>query len=249
MNILLTNDDGINGEGLVYLKEALRKLDDYTVFVVAPEFEKSACSHQITVSEPLILKQLDDHVYTLNGSPADCVKISLNSFLKGEIDLVVSGINDGPNMGIDTFYSGTVAGAREACFHQIPSIAFSIDGFLQKKCFDSATYYALEIIQKVVKQKLPKNILLNVNFPNVKKELINGIQITSLGKRIYRDQVLESETPYGWKCFWIGGDTPTYHFKEESDFMAVENSYISLTPLQLDTTSYKLIDELKNWDF
>ncbi len=246
MNILLTNDDGIYTEGIANLKKALSELS-YNVYIVAPEFEKSACSHQISVTEPLVLKQIGENAFSLKGSPADCVKIALNSFLKDKIDMVVSGINNGPNMGIDTFYSGTVAAAREACFHNIPAIAFSIDGYYQKKEFNMASYFAKKIISKTIKHPLKEGILLNVNFPNTTKENIKGVQITSLGKRIYRDKVLESETPFGWTCYWIGGELPTYSFKEKSDFVAVENNYISITPLQLDTTSYESMNELKTY--
>ncbi len=245
MNVLLTNDDGINGEGLISLKEALEAMDGINLTVVAPDRERSASSHRITIFDPLILKEVSDKAFTLNGSPADCVKISLEGLLKEQIDLVVSGINNGPNMGIDVYYSGTVAAAREARFHSIPSIAFSIDGYTHDKAFDTATEWAVGIVMKVLEQPIRAKAFYNVNIPNVKKGLIKGIQITSLGKRVYNDQVLERITPFGWKYFWIGGDLPSYQPEENSDFNAVEDNYVSLTPLQLDVTDYSAIEDLK----
>ncbi|MDH4127721.1 MAG: 5'/3'-nucleotidase SurE [Spirochaetota bacterium] len=249
MNVLLTNDDGINGEGLIRLREVLQTVKDIKLTVIAPDSERSASSHRITIFEPLILKEIDKNTFTLSGTPADCVKIALDGFLKEKVDLVVSGVNNGPNMGIDTFYSGTVAAAREACFHSIPAVAFSIDGYTHEKEFDTATHFALIIIRKLLLRKLPNNILLNVNIPNVKKEIVRGIKVTSLGNRIYRDQVIEREAPFGWKYFWIGGELPGYGYKENSDFNTVENNFVSLTPLQQDNTAYSTIDELIKWDF
>ena len=249
MNILLTNDDGINGEGLIVLKEALEKIEGVNLNVIAPDRERSACSHSITVFEPLILKEVDHQTYTLNGSPADCVKIALDGFLKNQIDLVLSGINNGPNMGIDVYYSGTAAGAREAVFHSVPGVAFSIDGYTHEKQFESACHYALKVIDQVRQNKLTEGVYLNVNFPNIPKEKVNGFEITCLGKRVYQDQVIERETPFGSKYFWIGGELPAYHFKENSDFMAVENQKVSITPLQLDVTCYSTKKILKEWNF
>ena len=249
MNILLTNDDGINGEGLIRLKDVLSEIEDINLTVIAPDSERSASSHCITIFNPLILKEIDEKTFTLNGTPADCVKIALDGFLKEKIDLVVSGINNGPNMGIDTFYSGTVGAAREACFHSIPAIAISMDGYSHEKEFDTATHYSLIIIRKLMQNKLPNDILLNVNIPNIKKNLVKGIKITSLGNRVYKDQVIERKAPFGWKYFWIGGDLPSYTYKENSDFNAIEDNYVSITPLQQDTTSYSTISDLMNWNF
>jgi len=249
MKILLTNDDGINGEGLICLKEALQEINEFDVFVIAPDRERSGCSHAITVFEPLILKEVEFQTYTLNGFPADCVKIALDGFLKQGIDLVLSGINNGPNMGIDVYYSGTVGAAREALFHSVPSIAFSIDGYTDTKEFNSVIDFALKIINGVSENELPQGTLLNVNFPNKKKDQINGIKITSLGERVYQDQVIERETPFGSKYFWIGGSLPTYRNRKGSDFSAVEESFVSITPIHLDVTDSRLFSELNKWNF
>ncbi len=248
MNILLTNDDGIHGEGLISLKEALSNADDIHLTVIAPDRERSASSHQITIFEPLIIKEVQKNTYTLNGSPADCVKVGLEGFLKHKIDLVISGINNGPNMGIDIYYSGTVAAAREACFHNVPAIALSLDGYGHEKNYSSATYHAINIIRKLKSVNWPEKVIFNINIPNIDRDSINGTMITSLGNRVYRDRVIERESPFGWKYFWIGGDLPSYHYKEESDFMAIENNYISITPLKLDLTDHSIIDTIKKWD-
>jgi len=249
MHLLLTNDDGIHGEGLIRLKEALENRADLKVTVVAPDRERSAASHQITIFDPLILKEVGKNTYTLNGSPADCVKISLEGFLKEKVDMVVSGVNNGPNMGVDVYYSGTVAAAREACFHSIPALAFSLDGYGHEKEFDSAAHYGVKLIDMVLDKTWPEDLLLNVNFPNQALEEVKGIRVTRLGRRVYHDKVIERESPMGWKYFWIGGDLPGFGEKKDSDFEAVSDGFVSVTPLQLDVTAYSLLDTVKSWGF
>lgn len=249
VNVLLTNDDGINGEGLIRLKEALEKLKHINIITIAPDQERSASSHRITIFEPLILKEVQKNTYTLNGTPADCVKVALEGFLKEKIDIIVSGTNNGPNMGADVFYSGTVAAAREGAIHNIPAIAFSIDGYGHEKYFDTSSHYAVELFNHILKQDLPNNLLLNINFPNIPISDVKGNKVTILGNRVYHDQVIERTAPFGWKYFWFGGDLPGYTPKENSDFEAVNNNYISITPLQLDQTDYTFIEELEKWKF
>lgn len=257
-NILLTNDDGFDSLGLLALKQALSPLGRVTV--VAPAREKSACGHGLTITKPLTLHEVEPLFYKLDdGSPSDCVYLALNTLYDNPPDLVVSGINIGCNMGEDVTYSGTVAGAMEACIFGIPSVAISqlvnkgdkeVDG---KDCDFSlakiATYQiAKEILEGNEALCLPKRKLLNVNIPNTKQS--KGYKITELGYRLYGNDTRKAKNPRGKEYFWLGTHPIKWKKRSENlcDFEAVMNGYVSITPLSVDMTSYEDIALLQKWE-
>lgn len=246
MLILLSNDDGIHSEGLTCLKETLEK--DHEVFVVAPEKERTCISHAVTIHKPLRIKSLSDNTFCTNGTPADCICLALNKILPKKPDLIISGINRGPNMGQDVHYSGTVAAAKEGAFMGIASMAVSIsarDNFY----FKDASMVVNRLLELFIRdsKKIFKDVFLNINIPNLPFNKIKGFLVTRLGKRVYNDIVTERIDPRGNKYYWIGGNGDTYEHIEGSDFIAVENGFVSITPISLDITNSYYIDELKKY--
>ncbi len=244
MKILLSNDDGFMSSGINSLKKELSDLG--RIFMVAPDKERSAASHKITISHPIRINKIENDVYITDANPADCIKVAFLQIVKEKIDLVISGINIGPNMGTDVFYSGTVAAAREGAFNGVAGIAFSLD------CFDVSYNftYAASIAKKIIvslKPYLKPGLLLNVNFPL--QIPYKGIKFTFLGERIYNEKLIENKDPMGRPFYWIGGDVPTFNPIEGSDFEAVHEGYVSITPLILDTTNHSELEELKNIQF
>ena len=230
--ILVSNDDGVDAAGLIALKTSIAQWAD--VYTVAPETEQSAKSHSITLHHPLRFREVEERVYAVDGTPADCVYVAffLKDFLPKRPDLVVSGINHGPNLGSDIYYSGTVAAAREGALRGVPSIAFSNAAMEM----ENAATYATELCQRLLKATPPDEhgILLNVNFPTTKPK---GVLATRLGTRLYSEGVEERHDPRGRTYLWIGGPgdiqtSPT----EGSDTDAVEAGYVSVTPLSLRAT-------------
>ncbi len=243
MLILLSNDDGVNSEGLQSLRVALSKTDD--VWVVAPESERTCIAHAITLHKPLRIKDLGDRVFSTNGTPADSVLLALNVVLPEKPDLVIAGINKGPNMGQDVSYSGTVAAAREGAFSGAVSLAASLNGrsgFL----FDDACRSMLDLVAKVRAGGLPPATFLNVNIPNIPFEAIKGLMVTSLGKRIYNGNIIERMDPRGGLYYWIGGDGEGFESIAGTDLDAVDSGYVSLTPLHWDLTSYAAMGQFKS---
>jgi 5'-nucleotidase len=229
--ILLTNDDGIKAPGLKVLKSAVKSLGD--VYVVAPNQNYSAASHSFTLREPIKICEIKKNWHSVEGTPTDCVLIAHHGLLKKTIKLVISGINNGPNMGDDVLYSGTVAAAIEGTILGIPSIAVSY----RKDAVN--TDVAVKLINKLakwlLKNGLPRKTLLNINIPEGK---VKGIKITHMGKRIYKDMAILSNHPNGEVSYMIDGEL-SWEIENESDFEAVENNYISITPLHLDMTDYR----------
>ncbi len=243
--ILVSNDDGFRSEGIIALSEALRPLG--TVYVVAPDRERSAAGHSLTLSHPLRVEKVGHRIYAVDGTPTDCVNLAVNGILrKKKIDILVSGINKGGNMGDDITYSGTVSAAMEGTLLGIPSVAVSLVSRNRFR-FDTAADFAAKVTRKVLSRKLPKDTLLNVNLPNVQKSEIRGVKITRQGKRIYGEAVVEKRDPRGRKYFWIGGDTLQTQDIPGSDLEAVEQNYISITPIHLDLTNYMSLQTLKRW--
>lgn len=240
MLILLTNDDGVHSEGLLALVEVLSP--DHTVYVVAPERERTCVGHAITLHKPLRARQVQGRIFASNGTPVDCVYLGVKKLLPRRPDLIISGINSGPNMGQDVNYSGTVAAAKEGAFLGIPSMALSIvarDGFL----FRDAARVGAELAPAVGGTGVPEGFaVLNVNVPNLPFQEIRGFQVTRLGKRIYTDNVIERVDPRGRAYYWIGGDGDRYEPTEGTDFFAVDHGFVSITPLALDPTSLSSID-------
>ncbi|PWB61686.1 MAG: 5'/3'-nucleotidase SurE [Deltaproteobacteria bacterium] len=244
-NILVCNDDGVRSEGLLALAEALRELG--TVYVVAPDRERSAASHALTLSHPLRIEKLAQRTYAVDGTPTDCVNLAVNGILRNKkIDLLASGINKGANLGDDITYSGTVSAAMEGTLLGIPSIAVSLASRNHFR-FDTAAAFALRAARKVLKDGLPKDTLLNINLPNIAPEDVQGVRITRQGKRIYGDAIVQKRDPRGRKYFWIGGDNTSREEIPGSDLEAVEQNCISVTPVHLDLTHYASMRKLRRW--
>ena len=242
MNILLTNDDGVHHPGLIALANELRK--KHRVIIVAPEKERSACSHNISLHQPVRFKEISTDTYSSDGYPADCVKFSLKGFLTDEIHFVASGINSGPNMGHDVFYSGTVAGAREGLINKIPSAAFSLNAWGETADFNHPARYSAKLIDKLLDKYYKNNEMFNINFPangNYK-----GEKITKLGTRVFKEIVIKRKDPMGREYFWLGGEIPEHKPEQDTDFTAVENGFVSITPLSLEVTHMELFKRLKD---
>lgn len=243
--ILVTNDDGIQSEGLFELYNAVKPLGD--TYIVAPENEQSGVGHSLTMHRPLRPRYREDHVIGVNGTPTDCVVLAIKKLLSQKPDLVVSGINMGANMGDDITYSGTVSAAMEGTLLGVPSIAFSLPGD-EPYDFGDAAKFAKIISQIVLRDGLPDDTLLNVNIPNTKQ--IKGVKLTQQGKRRYDNSLHDMLDPWGRKQFWIGGGTPKWEQDEETDFHAIKGGYISITPVHLNLTNYGALKKLKKkWQF
>ena len=239
--ILVTNDDGIYSEGIRKLAEALKAVGD--VVIVAPDREQSAASHALTLNRPLRLLKIAEQEWIVDGTPTDCVNLAVLSLFKDQRpDIVVSGINFGPNLGDDVTYSGTISAAFEGALLGIPSIALSSlvgEGF----SFDRCATFAAALTKQVLESDRDPKIIINVNFPSRPFE---GVRVTHLGKRTYTEGVIERLDPRGRKYYWIGGEPPVWHFEEGTDFAAVDAGYISITPLHLDLTHHPSLPKLKH---
>ena len=238
--IFVTNDDGIYSEGIRKLAKALALLGD--VVIVAPDREQSAASHALTLNRPLRLLQLEANEWIVDGTPTDCVNLGVLKLLnERRPDVVVSGINFGPNLGDDVTYSGTISAAFEGALLNIPSIAFSsLVG--QHFSFDPCVELATELVRWFLEEPRDPQIILNVNFP---ASAFRGVRVTRLGKRIYSEALIERLDPRGRKYYWIGGGKPSWQPGEGTDFEAVQNGYVSITPLHLDLTHHDSIPRLK----
>ena len=237
--ILVTNDDGIYSEGIRKLADALREVGD--VVIVAPDREQSAASHALTLNRPLRMIKLKENEFIVDGTPTDCVNLAVLKLMRdNRPDMVVSGINFGPNLGDDVTYSGTISAAFEGALLNIPSIAFSAlvgEGF----SFDRCAEFAARLTRIVLDRDRDPGIILNVNFP----VSFHGVRVTRLGKRVYSEGVIERLDPRGRKYYWIGGDPPTWHPGEGTDFEAIQAGLISITPLHLDLTHHESIERLR----
>ncbi len=240
--ILVTNDDGVYSPGIQILAKRLRELD--SVAIVAPDRERSAAGHSMTLHRPLLIEELKELMYSVNGTPTDCVNIAVKGLLKETPRLVISGINKGPNLGDDVTYSGTVAGAIEGILLGIPSFAISLtarEDFL----FAEAAEVAVRAAGQVLEQGLPAGTFLNINVPNLPISEMQGTRITRLGKRIYHQMTVERVDPRGKKYYWIGGGEPDWEREEGTDLDAVDRKYVSITPLHLDMTDYSSFGRLR----
>ncbi len=257
MQILLSNDDGVSAPGLRALARSLSGLGAVTV--VAPEREQSASSHSLTLDRPLRIRRVEEGFFSVDGTPTDCVLLAVRGtpgVVKIQPDLLVSGINHGPNLGDDVLYSGTVAAAAEGCLMGIPSVAVSLAGFDPKE-FETAGAVARSIVDQLLaqageasdlKQVIPEGTLLNVNVPDLPLARIRGIRVTHLGRRIYPDLIVKQLDPRGRPFYWIGGAAPEWETVDSTDYAAVSEGYVSVTPLALDITHYDMIDRLRAWN-
>jgi 5'-nucleotidase len=240
--ILVTNDDGVYAPGIRALFDAVGTIG--RAVIVAPERDKSAVSHSLTMNRPLRVREVEKNVYTLDGTPTDCVTIGMNKVLERRPDLIVSGINPGSNLGDDISYSGTVSAAIEGTMYTIPSLAFSLAGEAPFD-FSVAADVAWKLASMALQFSLPENTLLNINIPACGIADIKGIRFTCQGRRIYNNAIQETFDPWGRKHYWIGGGTVRWTGGNDTDEHALRKGYISVTPIQLDLTNHAGIDFLK----
>ncbi len=238
--IFITNDDGINSPGIKALADALRPLGE--LVTVAPDRDNSAVSHSLTMNRPLKATKLEDGAYVLDGTPTDCVAIGLGKILDNKPDLLVSGINSGPNLGDDISYSGTVSAAVEGTMYSIPSMAVSLAGSSPHD-FTRAGKIAATLAQKILDKGLPENTLMNVNIPGEKDIL--GVRVTRQGRRLWKDAIQEIRDPRGRMHYWIGGGSPNRESGKDTDVRAIEEGYVSVTPIHLDHTNHEGIFHLR----
>ncbi len=244
--ILVTNDDGIQAHELAALVGALERVGE--VWVFAPDRQQSAVGHGVSLHHPLRVTTVQERWHMVDGTPTDCVMLAVRGLLKRRPDLVVSGINPGANLGDDVTYSGTVAGAYEGMLLGIPSFAVS-DVSYEPTCLASSATFAEKLARSILADGLPKDTVLNVNVPDVPYDQIKGVAVTRMGRRDYQDEILTRHDPRGGTYYWIGGGEPAHVKDPGTDFEAIENDAISVTPLHRDLTNYAAVEELGTRDF
>jgi len=244
MKILVSNDDGVYAPGIRALADELIVSSD--VVVMAPDRNRSGASSSLTLHHPIRARQLDNGYYCIEGTPTDCVHLGLTGFLTPNADMVVSGINEGANLGDDTLYSGTVAAAMEGRYLGLPAIAVSSVG-RQIKHYDTAAKITAKMVMRLKNHRLPSQTILNINVPDLPLEEIKGIQVTRLGTRHNAEPVVEEMDPRGRPIYWIGPPGGEADSGPGTDFNAISRGYVSVTPLHLDMTNYRLFDQLSSW--
>lgn len=249
--ILVTNDDGITAPGIRNLVEAVKELGK--VVVVAPDKPQSGMGHAITIGVPLRLNQVQDmfegvESWQTSGTPVDCVKLAVDKILHRKPDLCLSGINHGANHSINVIYSGTMSAAMEASIESIPSVGFSLLDYRFEADFTASKFYVHKIVSSLLKKKMHRHLLLNVNIPAMPLELMNGIKICKQAYAKYDEDFDERLDPHGKKYYWLTGEFKNFDKGEDTDVWALEHSYVSVVPVQFDLTNYKLKRELeKSW--
>ncbi len=244
LRILVSNDDGVMARGIAALADELSDVGE--VSVVAPDRNRSAASNSLTLSQPLRVNTLDNGYVSVEGTPTDCVHLAVTGFLKPEPDIVVSGVNDGANLGDDILYSGTVAAAMEGRFLGLPAIAVSLVGH-NVVHYKTAAIVARDLVLLLRENPLPKQSILNVNVPDLPYNKIMGIEVTRLGKRHCAEPIVKELDPRGRDIYWVGPPGPEEDAGEGTDFYAIKRGYVSVTPLQLDMTHYEVFDRLSGW--
>jgi 5'-nucleotidase len=244
--ILCTNDDGYLATGLRVLAEAAGGLG--AVSVVAPDREQSATSHSLTMHFPLRARRIDAHTFSVDGTPTDCVALAVGALLEQRPDYVLSGINHGQNMGEDVLYSGTVAGAMEATILGIPAVAFSYTGNDPDDIVPFGPLIRSLLEQILRRPDFPPETLLSVNLPPIPPAEVRGVRVTRLARRVYTDSLTRALDPSGREYFWIGGGATEWRAPEGSDFWAVQQGYVSVTPLHLDLTNHQLLGDVAAWE-
>lgn len=243
--ILVTNDDGIASPGLHALARAMRPLGE--VWVVAPDRERTAVGHALTLHKPLRITRVDRHVFAINGTPTDCVNLAVKKLLRKRPALVVSGINRGVNLGDDVTYSGTVSAALEGTIMSIPSIAVSQEVRKSFRC-DAAAFYAARIARAVLTYGLPEETLLNVNVPDRPKGRVAGVRVTALSRRRFDEPIIEKTDPHGRKYYWIAGTRVSWSRQADSDHEMLRRGFVTITPIHLDVTHHEALDRLREWE-
>lgn len=250
MHILVSNDDGYQAPGLRALVDALSHAPEETrVTVVAPDRDRSGASNSLTLDMPIRARHISPDLICVEGTPTDCVHLAITGLLEDEPDIVVSGINAGANMGDDVLYSGTVAAATEGRFLGLPAMAVSLAStcMYPAKHYETAARISLDLIYRLSEQSLSFTSILNVNIPDIPFEEIKGIQATRLGYRHKAEPVVKSKDPRGKSIYWVGPAGPEQDAGEGTDFHAVRNGYVSVTPLQVDLTRHDAIQPLADW--
>ena len=244
MRILLSNDDGYLAPGIVRLAKALKTIADVTV--VAPDRNRSGASNSLTLENPIRATQVEPGVIAVDGTPTDCVHLAITGLLDHEPDMVISGINAGSNMGDDVIYSGTVAAAMEGRFLGLPAMAVSLSGE-RLAHYDTAAQIVLQLLAKIKNHKLPVDTILNVNVPDVPLEQLRGIHATRLGRRHKSEPVVKQTDPRGKPIYWVGPVGPEEDAGPGTDFFAIRNRTVSVTPIQVDLTRYEAIEKVAHW--
>ncbi|QSX34770.1 5'/3'-nucleotidase SurE [Shewanella avicenniae] len=244
MNILISNDDGVNALGIKVLTEALSRIGD--TLTVAPDRNCSGASNSLTLTNPLRINKLENGYISVNGTPTDCVHLAIRQLCKQEPDIVVSGINAGANLGDDTLYSGTVAAAMEGRFLGLPAIAVSLVG-RELVHYGTAAAYAVKVIEGLLRHPLDADQILNINVPDLPLDQIKGVKVTRLGTRHKAEDMIKTQDPHGRDIYWLGPVGQELDVGEDTDFYTVAAGYVSITPLTVDLTAYKQLSKLKEW--
>lgn len=244
MHILLSNDDGYESPGINTLAKALTDIADITV--VAPDRDRSGASNSLTLESPIRATRVSENVVRVDGTPTDCVHLAITGLLKEEPDMVISGINDGANMGDDVLYSGTVAAAMEGRFLGLPAIAISMNRH-DARYYETGAKVILKLIEKLKSEPIPGDVILNINVPDLPWEELSGIQVTRLGHRHKAEPVIKEQDPRGRDIYWVGPPGGEQDAGPGTDFYAVRNGYVSITPLQVDLTRHQVINDLNDW--
>ena len=245
MRILVTNDDGIHSPGLTVLAKALSRVGE--VWVVAPDRERTAVAHALTLHKPLRVHQCGTRMYAVNGTPVDCVNLAVLKVMSAPPDLLVSGINKGVNLGDDVLYSGTVSAAMEGTILGVPSMAVSQEG-QEHFYFDAGARYAFRIARLILKEGLPDETLVNLNIPNRPFRSIIGVRVTCLSRRRFDNPIIEKVDPHGRTYYWIAGTRVSWSRSKDADHEALEQGAVSLTPIHLDTTNHGALDRFRKWE-
>jgi len=245
VNILLTNDDGAQAPALRVLGRELAALGPVTI--VVPDRDQSATSHSLTLHRPIRATRRSDGAYQVDGTPTDCVLLALDALMPEKPQFVFSGVNHGPNMGEDVLYSGTVAAAMEGLTAGIPSVAISYGSF-DLEHLESHGEHLKRLISGITSVgQFPPDTLLNINLPAIPGDEVKGVKVTSLGSRVFHEEIARMKDPWGREIYWIGGGHVTWSGGAESDFRAVRDGYISVTPLHVDMTNYNLLEAVRGW--
>lgn len=245
MRILVTNDDGIQSPGITALAQALAAIGE--VWVVAPDRERTAVAHAVTLHKPLRVHRVAPRTYTVNGTPVDCVNLALLKVMPKPPAIVVSGINKGVNLGDDVMYSGTVSAAMEGTILGVPSLAVSQEGQGAFR-FNIGATYAARVARLVLEQGLPEETLLNVNIPDRASAKIRGVRITCLSRRRFHNPIIEKLDPHGRAYYWIAGKRISWSRSQDADHEAVEEGYVSITPIRLDSTHHEVVEQFRAWE-
>ncbi|USD38526.1 MULTISPECIES: 5'/3'-nucleotidase SurE [Ferrimonas] len=244
MRILVSNDDGVHAPGIRALSEALAQIAEVTT--VAPDRNCSGASNSLTLTNPLRIQTIENGYIAVNGTPTDCVHLAIRELMDGEPDLVVSGINAGANLGDDTLYSGTVAAAMEGRHLGLPTIAVSLVG-RDMRHYETAAEFTVKLVQHLQQHPLPSDQILNINVPDLPSEQIQGVKVTRLGARHKAEGMIRTQDPAGRDIFWLGPPGRQQDAGDGTDFDAVANGYISITPLTVDLTAHEQLAGLQNW--